>query len=152
LPSMRSLGATAIGYVLDSPPQSPQWQSFPEQRHQLLSSLGFQIVRNTNRFAYDLAPMPEPVAERLIYRSLPDIGTDSLLTSLDRVSVGTPDHLIQQHRTTYGAEGAAQLMLSILQNMEYDPAWWQLAYTPDGILVGLVMPTKNLTFGTIGYI
>lgn len=59
---------------------------------------------------------------------------------------------IQQHRTTYGAEDAAQLMLSILQNMEYDPAWWQLAYTADGVLVGLVMPTKSLTVGTIGYI
>jgi RimJ/RimL family protein N-acetyltransferase len=92
------------------------------------------------------------VAERLIYRSLPDVGTEALLTAIERVSAGTPDQLIQQHRTTYGAEGAAQLMLSILQSMEYDPAWWQLAYTADGILVGLVMPTKSLTFGTIGYI
>jgi RimJ/RimL family protein N-acetyltransferase len=152
LSSMRTLGATAMSYVLDSPPQSPQWQAFPEQRHHLLCSLGFQIVRDTKRFAHDLTPLPEPVAERLIYRSLPDVGTNALLIAIERVSVGTPDQLIQQHRTTYGAEDAAQLMLSILQNMEYDPAWWQLAYTADGVLVGLVMPTKSLTVGTIGYI
>jgi RimJ/RimL family protein N-acetyltransferase len=44
------------------------------------------------------------------------------------------------------------MMLSILQTMEYDSAWWQLAYNQDGKLVGLVMPTKSLTAGTIGYI
>jgi hypothetical protein len=122
LPAMRTLGATAISYVLDSPPQSPQWQAFPVQRHHLLSSFGFQIVRDTNRFAHDLTPLSEPVAEHLIYRSLPYVGTNAFLIAIEQVSVGTPDQLIQQHRTTYGAEGAAQLMLSILQNMEYDPA------------------------------
>ena len=152
LPSMRTLGATALGYVLDSPSQSPQWQAFPEQRHQLLSSLGFQIVRDTNRFAHDLMPMREPVVGRLFYRGLPDVSTDAFVTAIERVSIGTLDQLIQQQRTTNGAEGAAQMMLNILQSMEYDPAWWQLAYSQDGILIGLVMPTKSLTAGTIGYI
>jgi GNAT superfamily N-acetyltransferase len=152
LPPMRRLGATALGYVLDNPSQSPQWQAFPEQRHHLLSCLGFQIVRDTNRFAHDLTSMPEPMVGRLIYRSLPDVGTDAFVTAIEQVSVGTLDQLIQQQRRTYGAQGAAQMMLNILQTMEYDPAWWQLGYGQDGILVGLVMPTKSLTAGTIGYI
>jgi RimJ/RimL family protein N-acetyltransferase len=36
--------------------------------------------------------------------------------------------------------------------MEYDPAWWQLAFTADHDLVGLVMPARNPTSGTIGYL
>jgi hypothetical protein len=83
LPLMRRLGATALGHVLDSPSQSPQWQGFPEQRHQLLSSLGFHIVRDTNRFAHDRMPMREPVVERLFYRSLPYVGTDTFLTAIE---------------------------------------------------------------------
>jgi ribosomal protein S18 acetylase RimI-like enzyme len=152
LPSMRTLGATTISYVLDTPSQSPQWQDFPEQRQHLLSSLGFQIVRNTTRFAQDRVPIQAHVAERQIFRSMPDVGVDAFLTAIEQVSVGTLDQLIQQHRTTLGAVGAAHTMLNILQNMAYDPAWWQLAYTPDGSLVGLVMPTTSLDIGTIGYI
>src|SRR5262245_27766185 len=102
LPPMRTLGARALGYVLDSPSQSPQWQAFPQQRHHLLSSLGFQIVRDTNRFARDLTSMPEPVLGRLFYRSLPEVGSDAFLTAIEQVSVGTLDQLIQQQRTTYG--------------------------------------------------
>ena len=43
-------------------------------------------------------------------------------------------------------------MPSILHEMAYDPAWWQLAFTTGGVLVGLIMPTNSLTAGTIGYI
>jgi ribosomal protein S18 acetylase RimI-like enzyme len=152
LPLMRTLGATTISYVLDTPSQSPQWQDFPAQRHHLLSSLGFQVTRETNRFAHDLVPAQAHVAERLIFRSLPEVGIDALLTAIEQVSVGTLDRLIQQHRTMLGAAGAAHTMLRILQDMTYDPAWWQLAYTSDGGLVGLVMPTTSLDTGTIGYI
>jgi RimJ/RimL family protein N-acetyltransferase len=142
----------ASSSVLDTPAQSPQWQAFPEQRNDLLSSLGFHVVRETNRFADDIAPIQEPASERLIFRSLPDVGTAAFLTAIEEVSVGTLDSLIQQHRTTLGAAGAAHELLRILQDMEYDPDWWQLAYTPSGDLVGLIMPTKSLTTGTIGYV
>ena len=147
-----ALGATALGHVLDSPSQPPQWQDLPEQRHHLLGSLGFQVVRDTDRFAHDLASAREPAAERLTYRGLPDVGTDAFLTAIERVSTGTPDQLIRQQRRTHGAASAARMMLDILQGMEYDPAWWELAYGPDGMLVGLVMPTKSMTTGTIGYV
>jgi RimJ/RimL family protein N-acetyltransferase len=36
--------------------------------------------------------------------------------------------------------------------MGYDPAWWQLAYTTTGDLVGLIMPALSPTYATIGYI
>src|SRR5947208_2604280 len=80
--------------------------------------------------------LKELEAEQLIYRSLPAVGNHALLAAIAQVSIGTLDQLIQEQRTTYGAAGAAQMLLSILQNMEYDPSWWQLAYRRDGILVG----------------
>jgi GNAT superfamily N-acetyltransferase len=36
--------------------------------------------------------------------------------------------------------------------MEYDPAWWELAFTTDDRLAGLVMPTQLPSAATIGYI
>jgi hypothetical protein len=36
--------------------------------------------------------------------------------------------------------------------MERDPAWWELAFTTDDRLAGLVMPTRVTGAATIGYI
>ena len=36
--------------------------------------------------------------------------------------------------------------------MEYGPGWWELAYAPDGELVGLVMPARNPTSPVVDYI
>ena len=51
------------------------------------------------------------------------------------------------------------LMLYIFANLlqaqvdgEYDPAWWELAFTTDDRLAGLVMPTRLPGAATIGYI
>jgi ribosomal protein S18 acetylase RimI-like enzyme len=35
---------------------------------------------------------------------------------------------------------------------EQDPAWWQLAYAPEGELIGLVMPAEPPGFLTVFYV
>ncbi|MDF5723365.1 MAG: hypothetical protein PUP91_23415 [Rhizonema sp. PD37] len=39
-----------------------------------------------------------------------------------------------------------------MKAFKYKPEWWQLAYTQDGSLVGLIMPVENDIGPTIGYI
>ena len=152
LPLVRNLGATALGYVVDTPAQTPQWQDFPMQRHHLLLTLGFQVVRQTNRFAYDVSIAPPIISERLMLKSLAEVGIDAFVAAIEQVSIETRDQLIQQQRASDGSVQAAHEMVHILQGMTYEPAWWQLAYTRDEALVGLVMPTANASSGTIGYI
>ena len=47
---------------------------------------------------------------------------------------------------------AARELFALLQKLEHRPGWWELAYAPDGDLVGLLMPAEVPAAGTIGYI
>lgn len=153
LPIVRSLGAQHIGYVLDTPAQAPQWQSFPSQRRGLLRSLGFALVRETNRFGCDTSVVPHVITPvHLNFKSFTQVGTAVFVHAIEQVSVETRDTTIQQQRATLGSVQAAHEMLHILQGMRYEQDWWQLAYTPNDELVGLVMLTANVSSGTIGYI
>jgi RimJ/RimL family protein N-acetyltransferase len=141
-----------IGHVLDQPPMKPQWQFFPEQRLALLQHMGFQIVRNALRFEWRADTGPLIVPQRLVFRSLRELDADTFIAAIEQVSAQTFDQWIQQDRELYGPKQQARDFFADLQRMEYDPSWWQLAYTPQNELVGLVMPTKNPSMAVIGYI
>lgn len=146
------LGSGRIGYVLDTPPIAPQWHYCSEQRAQLLETVGFKLERETYRFELNTANHPVAFPTGLIFKSLSEVGEDAFIDALARVSAQSLDQRTRQDREMMGAEAEARMTFEDLAQMEYDPAWWQLAYAPDGALVGLVMPTKSPTFATIGYI
>lgn len=152
LQTARTLGSTSLGHVLDSPPVAPQWQFHADERIRLLESAGFRMERHAYRFEWQSAGKPLPFPEGLTFRSLPDVGEAAFLDAIARVSEGTFDQRIREDRERLGVAGEARLTFDDLRSMEYDPAWWQLAYAPDGALVGLIMPCKNPTFAVIGYI
>ncbi|MET3292869.1 UNVERIFIED_CONTAM: ribosomal protein S18 acetylase RimI-like enzyme [Brevibacillus sp. OAP136] len=158
---VRSLGGEQVGHVLDTPAVSPQWQHHPERRQALLSHLGFQVERKTNRFEWNSAVQGKEFDSRSIaaqkagelqYRSLEDVGQDAFVQAVMRVSEGTFDQFIREERERLGALEQANSFFTELQHMTYEPNWWQLAYTPAGELVGLIMPTQTPGFATIGYI
>ncbi|HYN87671.1 MAG TPA: hypothetical protein VER55_04040, partial [Ardenticatenaceae bacterium] len=149
---MRGRGAGDLGHVLDLPAQPPQWQHFPDRRHDLLTRVGFTVMRETLRFAWNAHdPLPTH-PERLTYRSVAEAGEEAFLEALERVSTGSLDQRDQAERAEYGARQAARNLLGLLQGLEYDPEWWQLGYTRTGDLVGLVLPAGTPRWGTIGYI
>lgn len=148
----RSLGVEQLEYVLDTPPAAPQWQFFPDQRTQILESLGFELLRETYRFQIDTTDHEVEFPKGLIFRGLPEVGEDTFIDALIQVSDQSLDRRIQHDRAQMGVEKEARLTMEDLRRMDTDLAWWQLAYTPDGALVGLVMPTRTPTFATIGYI
>jgi RimJ/RimL family protein N-acetyltransferase len=150
--SLRSFTVEKLSHMLDQPPSLPQWQYFPEQRHAFLESMGGVIERKTRRFQWNAANPTPTVPDRLVFRGLPEVGEEAYIAAMQQVSANTFDQRIQAARQRLGAHAEAVESFRDLQDMEYSPDWWQLAYTPDGRLVGLSMPTRNPSVGTIGYI
>lgn len=149
--------AESIGYVLDSPSLSPQWQTDHEERRMVLEALGFRISRETNRFEWHAHTTTnvfssEAAVSPIVYRTLPEVGEAAFIDAILRVSSFTHDQQITEEREAKGALAQAQDMFVDLQQMSFEPDWWQLAYTQQQELIGLIMPTVSPTFATIGYI
>jgi RimJ/RimL family protein N-acetyltransferase len=152
LPLIHAMGAEKIGYVLDSPALPPQWQSSPEQRIRLLEHNGFSLERETCRFEWKGHNDQFDKSNEIVFRTLSEVGDATFIEAIMRVSESTLDRSINQDREQNGDKLQAQTMFTELQQMDYDPAWWQLAFTLNEELIGIVMPTKNPTYATIGYI
>jgi ribosomal protein S18 acetylase RimI-like enzyme len=152
LRAARDLGATHLGHTLDTPPMPPQWQDHLERRVLLLGRLGFTIERQTRRFAWRAETGVPGETGHLRYRTLAEVGEAAFLAALEEVSTGSLDQHDREARARVGPTRAARDLLTLLQGLEYAPEWWQLAYTPQGDLVGLAMPAKTLAAATIGYI
>jgi GNAT superfamily N-acetyltransferase len=147
----RALGAEEIEHVIDDPPMPPQFQHHPEQRTELLESVGFAFRRETGRFEWR-GGEPPAVPGRLSFRTLEEIGEDAFVEAMKIVSEGTLDREIQGERERLGAERAAHEFFEDARRVEHEPSWWRLAYTAEEELVGLVMPAEPPGFLTIFYL
>lgn len=147
----------SLGYVLDSPSSSPHWQTDHQERRNVLEALGFRISRETNRFEWH-APIEAAILpsnethDPIVYRNLSDVGEAAFVDAIMRVSQFTHDQQITEKRLEKGPLAQAQEMFQDLQQIKYEPEWWQLAYTAKNELIGFLMPTVSPTFATIGYI
>ena len=146
-----ALGAEEIEHVVDDPPMRPQFQYNPERRVELLESAGFAFRRETGRFERQ-GGEPPAVSGRLSLRTLEEVGEDAFVEAMREVSEGTLDREIREERERLGSERAALEFFEDAQRVGYDPAWWRLAYAPNGELVGLVMPAEPPGFLTIFYV
>ena len=151
LESARALGAEEVEHVVDYPPMRPQFQHHPEQRIELLESVGFAFRRETRRFEWR-GGEPPAIPGRLSFRTLEQIGEDAFVEAMRMVSEGTLDREIQGERERVGAERAEREFFEDARRVEHEPSWWRLAYTPEEKLVGLVMPAKPPGFLTIFYV
>ena len=70
-------------------------------------------------------------------------GCQRWASAIEQVTQGTLDRGLCHDRETLGPERAAREEYHAAQALRYEPAWWQLAYTHGGALVGLVMPAVN---------
>jgi RimJ/RimL family protein N-acetyltransferase len=151
LEKARVLGAEEMEHVVDDPPMRPQFQDHAEQRVELLESVGFAFRRETGRFEWR-GREPPSVSGRLTLHTLEYVGEDAFVEAMREVSEGTLDREIRGERERLGAQRAARQFFEDARRVEHDPAWWRLAYTPEGELVGLVMPAEPPGFLTIFYV
>jgi GNAT superfamily N-acetyltransferase len=105
----RALGAEEIEHVVDDPPMRPQFQHYPEQRSELLESVGFAFRRETGRFEWR-GKGPPAVPSRLSFCTLEEVGEDAFVEAMRIVSEGTLDREIQGERERLGAERAARVL------------------------------------------
>lgn len=151
LAEARTLGAEEIEHVIDDPPMRPQFQHHPRRRIELLEGVGFTFRRETGRFEWrGEGSRVEP--GWLSFRTLEEVGEAAFVDAMEIVSESTLDREILEERQRLGARRAAREFFDDAQRVEHDPSWWRLAYTPDGQLVGLVMPAEPPGFLTIFYI
>lgn len=152
----RTLGTGELDHVLDMPAQWPQWQHHLERRVALLEDCGFILRRETYRFELDprrSAPRTGKTASAaLTFRPLRKVGKDSFLDAIRRVSSGTLDARIAAQQRAAGPFAQAQSLFATLAAMTHEPDWWELAYTHDGNLVGLIVPVEAPSAAMIGYI
>ena len=151
LEKARALGSEEIEYVVDDPPMRPYFQYHQEKRFELLESFGFTFRRETGRFEWDDGEPPS-VTKRLSFRTLEEVGEDAFVEAMREVSEGTLDREIQGERERLGAKRAAREFFEDARRVKHDPAWWRLAYAPNGELAGLVMPAEPPGFLTIFYV
>ena len=152
LANARVLGAEEIEHVLDAPPMRPQFQDHPERRAELLEAAGFALRRETDRFEWR-GEEPPAVPERLVLRTLEEVGEEEFVGAIERISESTLDEHIRDDRERLGSEQAARGFFDDARKMVHEPSWWRLAYdAPDGELVGLVMPAEAPAFLTVFYV
>ncbi|WP_433508884.1 GNAT family N-acetyltransferase [Nonomuraea sp. CA-143628] len=94
-------------------------------------------------------PVPE-ASERLVFRAEAD--DEVFVEAFSRVAVGTLDHHTRQALATTGPEAQAREDVEGYRSMPGDRGWWRLAYTPDGDLVGVALPSANAGGPVVGYL
>ena len=73
-------------------------------------------------------------------------------TRLRRHTREPGDSWINQSIAEQGVGGAARADFIDSQGMEHRPEWWELAYTADGSLAGVIMAARNPTSAVIAYV
>ncbi|OUL33486.1 GNAT family N-acetyltransferase [Nostoc sp. T09] len=106
---------------------------------------------------------PKPVVqvpERLIFRSLNDIGIEYFTTTVSYAITSSLDRSDQKAvRELRADQAAAKLIAQVSDDFDYEPEWWQLGFNNADELVGFIQPViyrgcrkDNLEEGTIYYI
>jgi ribosomal protein S18 acetylase RimI-like enzyme len=146
--SWEQLRATGVHYIVRQ--LASDWDYLEEQR-EVFDHAGMFLLQEKQVY---LCRITEPVAvpDRLIYRPLSLVGESAYVHAIHQVTAGVLDREIQ---AMGGAEAAGKLFNILKEDTFFEPDWLQLAYNPEGELVGLVAPVRSLDVeeeGSIGYI
>lgn len=87
---------------------------------------------------------------RLRLRPEPD--DEVFIEAFRRVAEGSLDATTAAGVLAKGADRQARDELAIYRGMPGDRSWWRLAYTPDGRLAGLAIPSRNDKGPVVGYL
>ncbi|WP_157254238.1 GNAT family N-acetyltransferase [Nonomuraea typhae] len=94
-------------------------------------------------------PLPEP-SRRLVFRHEDD--DEVFAEAFRRVAEGTLDHETRQALLTKDPLTQAREDVEDYKQMPGDRAWWMLAHTPAGDLVGIALPSANNGGPVVGYL
>ncbi|NRQ33541.1 GNAT family N-acetyltransferase [Nonomuraea sp. NN258] len=95
------------------------------------------------------SPLPKPPG-RLVFRG--DDDDETFVHAFARVAQGTLDHHTRQALATMEPLEQAREDVADNRAMPGDRSWWRLAFTQDGDLVGVALPSANSAGPVVGYI
>ncbi|MFF4618210.1 GNAT family N-acetyltransferase [Nonomuraea jabiensis] len=119
-------------------------------RQDALTRAGLPAMLERLRFRWTSdAGVPDP-SPRLTFRATAD--DEAFVEALRRIAQGSLDHETRQALATTDPDTQARDDLAFYRNMPGQRDWWRLAYTPDGRLVGLAIPSANHSGPVVGYL
>ena len=88
-------------------------------------------------------------SQRLVFRPATD---EEFLAVFRRVAVGSLDVATRRELVAKGADGQAHADLEFYRSCPGERAWWRLAETTDGELVGCAIPSATPYHRNVGYL
>jgi ribosomal protein S18 acetylase RimI-like enzyme len=147
----RNLGSEALSHHVDDPPAAPQYQEHAEARVKLLEDAGYTLLRDGLRWQYS-GLAPEQPDSSLAFRNLAEVGEDAFVAAIAATYEGTRDSWIARSMEEDGPLGAAREDFNDAQALEYEPGWWELAYTDGDTVAGVIMGAKNPSSAVVWYV
>jgi hypothetical protein len=151
--TMRNDDGARPDYHLFLPPgwrDRPTVRTAAQARMQAAQNAGLALFveRYSYRWSAQRDGLPER-SDRLEFRPADDA---RMLPVLRQLLVDTLDAHDRRSVAAHGIEGAAERQLQGLCWFPSPREWWRLAYARSGELVGLIVPARNYTMPTIGYL
>lgn len=146
LRQMQQLGATNLEgrLYVDSP--------FLEERKAIFGTVSIPIIQDKMGFICHQWNHQPVQPEWLHFKNLNEVGEETFIQAIQLVSQDTLDREDAMMISRLGAGSAAVEYFRQLQDMDCQPAWWQLAYDDDQQLIGLVIAQQLHTDESKGVI
>ena len=119
-------------------------------RQQAASGAG--LVEELERLRYEWAPeagLPGS-SGRLTFAAEAD--NEAFLAVFKKIAMGSLDVTTRRGVEVVGIDAQVREEMDIYLSMPGDRDWWRLAYTPEGELAGLAIPSANAGGHVIGYL
>lgn len=110
------------------------------------------LTHEVQRLQYEWSPadvVPRS-SGRLVFRPEPDDAV--MLEMFRRIAAGSLDAETRRNVAAVGATATARKELAFYLDAPGDRGWWRLAYTPDGQLAGLAIPSATPYGPNVGYL
>src|SRR5262245_38514517 len=148
-----AFGAPRLQHHVDSPPGFPQYQEHELERVRLLTETGYELQRDGLRWLYTASASAEPPPQSpLTFRGLAVVGEDTFLDAFAATYEGTRDSMLSSLIKERGLREAAESDFREYQELEHRPEWWELGYTEDGALAGVIMGARAPNAAVIGHV
>ena len=146
-------GTEALSHHVDSPPGPPQYQENEEARIRTLVESGYELLRDGLRWSHTgPSAQDDRPAPALVFRSLPEVGEEAFVEAIASTYRRTQDSWISLSIENHGVLGAARADFRDYQGLEHSPEWWELAYTEDDTLAGVIIGARNPSKAVVAYV